>query len=237
MAAWPRTSSGLVGSSIQYGSNSASALVQRDRLVDVPALVGVDRDADVRADGRAGDAACGGRRPSRSAPTFSLIWVKPSATASRGEPGELLVVVAEPAGRGGVGGVAAPPAGRACALGRARPGRAQQLQRLLGGERVGEVAEVDQGDEPLGRRLGEQPPQRLARRRLAARSHTALTTAPIAMCITPFSGPSQRSWLSPIRSRSGSPGSAHSSSTGPADHVRRAARRSRRPGPRCPGRW
>ncbi|CAM5243657.1 hypothetical protein STANM309S_05161 [Streptomyces tanashiensis] len=35
--------------------------------------------------------------------------------------------------------------------------------------------------------------------RLAARSQTALTTAPIAMCITPFSGPSQRSWLSPTR--------------------------------------
>lgn len=29
--------------------------------------------------------------------------------------------------------------------------------------------------------------------RLAARSQAALTTAPIAMCITPFSGPSQRS--------------------------------------------
>ena len=34
---------------------------------------------------------------------------------------------------------------------------------------------------------------------LAARSQAALTTAPIAMCMTPFSGPSHRSWLSLIR--------------------------------------
>ncbi len=49
--------------------------------------------------------------------------------------------------------------------------------------------------------------------RLAVRSQAALTTAPIAMCITPFSGPSHRSWLSPIRSRFNVPGSAQSSST------------------------
>ncbi len=50
IAAWPRMSSGLVGSSIQYGSNSAQLGHPGDRLVDVPALVGVDRHHRVRAD-------------------------------------------------------------------------------------------------------------------------------------------------------------------------------------------
>ena len=34
---------------------------------------------------------------------------------------------------------------------------------------------------------------------LASKSHTALTTAPVARCIAPLSGPIQRNWLSPVR--------------------------------------
>jgi hypothetical protein len=34
------------------------------------------------------------------------------------------------------------------------------------------------------------------------------------MCTTPFSGPSQRIWLSPMSRRASAPGSATSSSTG-----------------------
>ena len=34
--------------------------------------------------------------------------------------------------------------------------------------------------------------------RLAATSHRALTTAAVARWMTPFSGPSHRSWLSPV---------------------------------------
>ena len=45
----------------------------------------------------------------------------------------------------------------------ARPGAAQDAERLGGGERVLQVAEVDQGDELLRRHVGEQPPDRLAR--------------------------------------------------------------------------
>ena len=48
---------------------------------------------------------------------------------------------------------------------------------------------------------------------LAARSQAALTTAPIAMCMTPFSGPSQRSWLSPIRAALNPPRSPATSLT------------------------
>ena len=37
--------------------------------------------------------------------------------------------------------------------------------------------------------------------RFATRSQAALTTAAVARWMTPFSGPIQRSWLSPTRSR------------------------------------
>src|SRR5207302_562526 len=39
----------------------------------------------------------------------------------------------------------------------------------------------------------------------AQRSHTAFTTAAVARCIAPFSGPIQRSWLSPVMSRQNAP--------------------------------
>ena len=51
--------------------------------------------------------------------------------------------------------------------------------------------------------------------RLARRSHTAFTTAPIAMWMTPFSGPSQRSWLSQTRRRRGRPVGQDSSTSRP----------------------
>ena len=48
---------------------------------------------------------------------------------------------------------------------------------------------------------------------LAARSQAAFTTAPMAMCMTPFSGPSHRSWLSPIMPALNRPRSPMMSST------------------------
>ena len=83
MRAWPRMSSGLVGSSIHQGSNSASRRVARDRLVDVPHLVGVHHQealgADLLADQRgAADVVVGvARRPSSSSAS------SPAATAAR----------------------------------------------------------------------------------------------------------------------------------------------------------
>ncbi len=49
--------------------------------------------------------------------------------------------------------------------------------------------------------------------RFARRSHSALSTAEMAMCMTPFSGPSQRNWLSPISIADVAPRSASSGST------------------------
>ena len=48
--------------------------------------------------------------------------------------------------------------------------------------------------------------------RLANRSQTALTMAAVARWMTPFSGPIQRSWLSPTRLRQNPPMSANRSS-------------------------
>ena len=155
-------SSGLVGSSIQYGSYGRSASIHSIAGVDVPPLVGVDGDADAVADRLAG----------RAHAAYVVLQVRADLQLDLGEAvrdglagqaGQLLVGVAEPAGGGGVGGVAVL---QQRAMRSARPGsaRAQDLQRLLGGEGVGELAEVDLGDQVLGRHLAEEPPHRLARR-------------------------------------------------------------------------
>ena len=93
----------------------------------------------------------GGCRRSRSAPTFSLIWAKPSATASRpGGPASRRSSPASPAWWCTPGSrLRSSSASRAPRV----PGsaRAQDLQRLVAGERVGEVAEVDQVDQLLRR--------------------------------------------------------------------------------------
>ncbi len=47
----------------------------------------------------------------------------------------------------------------------------------------------------------------------AQRSQSALTTAAVAMWMTPFSGPSHRSWLSPVSRFQNSPGAAANSAT------------------------
>ena len=49
------------------------------------------------------------------------------------------------------------------ALGPVRDAAAQQLERLGAREGILEVAEVDELDELLGREVGEQLPERLAR--------------------------------------------------------------------------
>ena len=63
---------------------------------------------------------------STSAPTFILNRVQPSASASRAEPPDLVVVVAEPADRGRVGRIAVAPAARPSRSARAGAGRLEQ---------------------------------------------------------------------------------------------------------------
>ena len=81
IAAWPSTSSGLVGSSIHVIPNGARRSIHAIAVVDVPGLVGVD--AQLRR-GPSASRAIAQRRTSSStsAPTFSLTCVKPSSSAS-----------------------------------------------------------------------------------------------------------------------------------------------------------
>ena len=118
-------------------------------------------DADVRAARPRG--RCRRRRTSssRSPPTFSLICVKPSATASRARRRQLLVVVAEPAGRRRVGRIAVARAARAARSAAAALGARSRISSASSGVSASrEVAEVDERDELL----------RASARRAAARA-------------------------------------------------------------------
>ena len=179
----------------------ASLRHPRDGLGHFPSLVRVDRDRDVRADRVARDRQAT-HIVVEIAPTLSLMSGKPSATAST-ESRASFSSVAQPPGGGGVRGVTlceelrprAPPdpAGPRAGSPAPRPR-----------ERVREVAEVDDVDDLLGGEAASSChngwPSRLARR-----SHKALSTAPQAMWITPFSGPSQRNCGSPVSSRPNGP--------------------------------
>ena len=100
-----------------------------------------------------------------------------------------------------------------------------------------EVAEVDQVDELSGDRSASSRHSGLPASR-AARSQQAFSTAPMAMCTTPRSGPSQRSGLSPTSRRDRPPGRCQVAGdlvgrpgrpgTAPARAPRRAGRRCRR---------
>ena len=59
--------------------------------------------------------------------------------------------------------------------------------------------------------------------RFAKRSQTAFTTAAVARWITPFSGPIQRSWLSPTRSRQNASHVAEGLDVAPDDEGPRAS--------------
>ena len=87
---------------------------------------------------------------------------------------------------------------------RSRPRRrrsSQQLQRLVGRQRVGDVAEVDAGRRSARGVMSASSFHSGLPSALAHRSQTALTSAAVARWMTPFSGPSQRSWLSPVSAR------------------------------------
>lgn len=132
-----------------------------DRLGHVPALVGVDRHADVGSDDRTGHPAAADVVVEVGA-DLQLDLPEAVGDGLRGEPGELLVVVAEPPGGGGVGGEAALQQVAPATL-RARFPAAQDVEGLGRGERVGDVSEVDLADEPFGVGVGEELPERFAR--------------------------------------------------------------------------
>ena len=82
IAAWPRTSSGLVGSSIQYGSNGRSRSIHA--IAEPTSQRWFASTASIRS-GPSSSRRIAARRTSSStsAPTFILNRVQPSASASR----------------------------------------------------------------------------------------------------------------------------------------------------------
>ena len=190
------------------GVERREPLHPRDRLVDAPDLVGVHQQPAVGADDLPDDPGAalvvGG-----VAPDLHLQGAPTVADRRLRAPPHLLVGIAEPAGRGRVRRIAVllhlPRP-----LLQSRAPRAEQFDRPLRGDRVREVAEGHAGHELVRRHVREQPPQRPASR--ALRSQSALTSAAVARCTTPFSGPSQRSCESPVIRRHAAPMSAVSSS-------------------------
>ena len=210
IAAWPRMSSGEVGSSIQYGSNSREPVHPGDRLGDAPALVRVDRHHPVRPDLLADD-----RRP----PPV-VVDVRPDLQLERASS-------PRPAPRGRAAGSCRrrSPASRPTSC---RPDTRPAGARPRAPRGWGLAHAAGRGPAPAeghrrctGSRRARPAPRASCRRSasraacprvFAKRSQTALTTAAVARWITPFSGPIQRSWLSPTSVRQNAPMSAKSSS-------------------------
>jgi hypothetical protein len=132
-----------------------------DRGRHVPELVRVDGQPGLLAHRLAGDRAPALVVRQRRA-DLDLHLAEAVGDRLGAQRGQLLAGIAEPAGAGGVGGVAVPAQ---CGDPVLSAGRAalEQFHRLVRGERVGQVAEVDQGGELRRAHLGEQQPQRLAR--------------------------------------------------------------------------
>ena len=160
IAAWPSTSSGLVGSSIHSRSNRASACTLRiasptsqrwlASIISLRSGPIASRTSPTRRASSAG-----------SAPTLTLKCVNPSAIGLATQPAHLLVRVSHPPGGRRVGGVALAPQDRlTLAVRRLLP--FEDLDRLVGRERVGDVLEVDAADDLPRRHVGQQLPHRLA---------------------------------------------------------------------------
>ena len=130
----------------------------RDGVRHVPALVRVDGDREAGSDRATCDA-----EPApvvvEVGPDLELDLREPVGHGLAAEPLELLVGVAEPAGRGRVGGVPGleEPGG---ALDAAGFGGTQDRERLVGRDGVAQVAEVDERHELLGAEPREVLPQR-----------------------------------------------------------------------------
>ena len=75
--------------------------------------------------------------------------------------------------------------------------RAEDVEGFVGGERVVDVAEVDGGDDLLGLHVGEQLPEGFVFG-LGVEVPDGVDEGGGARWMTPFSGPSQRNWVSPV---------------------------------------
>ena len=135
---------------------------------------------------------------SRSRPDLDLEVRPARGHGGAAEAPDLIVGIAEPAGRRGVGGKpsAASPASRG---GLRRASRLRISRACVRRQGVGDLREVDAGHELLRRHVDEELPERLAFLLAPRGPRRRSTTAPVAMWTMPFSGPSQRSCGSWVR--------------------------------------
>ena len=154
----------------------------------------------VRADLLAGDRAAP-HVVVEVRPDLDLDVAQPAVDRLAAEPAQLLVGVAEPAGGGGVGGVAARLELRDRARPRRAPGGRSIAERLVPRQRVREVAEVDAASTSCSGVMSASSrhsglPVDLGRR--GPRPRSSPRPWPGA---SPLLRPSQRSWLSPMSRR------------------------------------
>jgi hypothetical protein len=132
-----------------YGCELAGAL---DSFYDSPFLVGVDHHAVVGADLFADDMGAA-KVVYGVAADFELEVGPALGETFAAEAADFVFAVAEPACGGGVGGVSG--GFELCkAGGLAGPGGTKDREGFIGGEGVGDVAEVDAGDDLLGGHVG-----------------------------------------------------------------------------------
>ena len=142
------------------GPREGQVLQPVDGHRHVPHLVGVDHQAAIGPEHLAGDAQAADVVLAVAA-DLELHMAEAGVHRFLAQASQLVVRVAEPAGRGRVAGIAlALEQGQA--LGLALGGAGQQHERLVRRDAVGEVAEVDAAHQLLGAHVGDQAPQRLA---------------------------------------------------------------------------
>ncbi len=131
-----------------------------DRLVHFPNLVRVDHQLAIRADHLARNAHAADVVLQVRA-HLQLHVIEAGVDRLAAEPAQLVVAVAEPAGRGGVAGIAL-AFERGDPLGLAGRLLAQQFQRVRLAQAVAEITEVDGAHQLFRRHVGHQAPQGLA---------------------------------------------------------------------------
>ena len=170
-----------------------------DGLVHVPALVGVHHQRAIRADLLAHDRGAADV-VLEVLPDLHLEGRPPLRDGLAAQAPHLVVRISEPPGRRRVGGIAV-----GAHLGFARVERRRGARAASRPPRSGVSTSVMYEKSIVETSCSGDRSTRCFhigfRSRLAQRSQTAFSTAPVAMCRMPFSGPSQRSCLSTVRSR------------------------------------
>lgn len=132
-----------------------------DRFVNLPDLIGINHDVCVVAEFFADD----GEAPNvivKVSSDFDFCVGKTGVTCLATEASEFVIRITEPAGRGGIAGVAVLP--ELCdAVGFTGFGIAQDGESFVLGESVSDVTKVDEADDFFRGHIGNELPNRFAR--------------------------------------------------------------------------